>query len=309
MNYIKRRTVHLLLSSALLTASATVADNAWGQTAPAKPAEAVKANSAIEEGDKKPAAQAAANADPVASTSEPADSKPGGDASTPIGPKQEGKPGDAGMPGTGSPPPAQAILPAGPIKVDPTQIPQGPPGTPLKVQADLEIPQDPFIDSLFIVFNYVSVGAMGGALVFGVLWFLKHNKRKQMIAAGLITEDDDDDDDDDDDEPVLVKTAGSSSADADVETSAPAAVTPSPIEETKVSSDVNSVVESASIANAATGSSENPAAPSATEEKSEADDSVNGDESEANEAVTASSGAPPASSKSGKGKKNRKKKS
>lgn len=326
MSNLKRRAVNLLLSSALLSAGGSVADNAFAQSAPAKPVEASKSETKptsipavkpAETADAKPPAQPEVKTAPATTPAKAGDAKPDGDASTPQGPKQEGKPGDAGMPGTGSPPP-QAMVPNGPMKVDPTQVPQGPPGTPLKVQANLDIPQDPFVDSLFVVFNYLSLGAIAGAVIFGVLWFAKHRKRKQMIAAGLIPdeEEDDDDDDDDDDEPVLVKSADASPPDSKVESpeAAPVAVTPEvkaePVQEEPKTAVVETTV-SESSSEATSGVEASNSASAGADENSSS--SVNDDASEEAEAapavVTSGGGTNSGSGKSGKGKKNRKKKS
>ncbi|MBX3074478.1 hypothetical protein KF913_11155 [Candidatus Obscuribacterales bacterium] len=325
MSNLKRRAVNLLLSSALLSAGGAVADNAFAQSAPAKPVDASKSETKptsipavkpAETADAKPPAQPEVKTAPATTPAKAGDAKPDGDASTPQGPKQEGKPGDAGMPGTGSPPP-QAMVPNGPMRVDPTQVPQGPPGTPLKVQANLDIPQDPFVDSLFVVFNYLSLGAIAGAVIFGVLWFAKHRKRQQMIAAGLIPdEEDDDDDDEDDDEPVLVKSADASPPESKVESpdAAPVAVTPEVKaelvqEEPKTAVAETTVSESSSEATSG-GEASNSASAGADENSSS---SVNDDASEETEAapavVTSGGGTNSGSGKSGKGKKNRKKKS
>ncbi|MDZ4835195.1 MAG: hypothetical protein SGJ27_15570 [Candidatus Melainabacteria bacterium] len=99
---------------------------------------------------------------------------------------------------------APAAAPAGteakPVDPNSTEVPQGPPGTPLRTKADMPIEPNPMVDGLFNIFNYVSIAALGGAAIFGTLWYFKHKKRVEL---GL--DDDDEDDEEDDDDIVTAK--------------------------------------------------------------------------------------------------------
>ncbi len=91
----------------------------------------------------------------------------------------------------------------------------------MQAQAELEIKPDPVADIIFKAFHYITVAALGGSVVFGTMWYIRHKKR---LASGFY---DEEDDDEDAEEEEKEERTGKSAKSDDVAKEMPESPTPS----------------------------------------------------------------------------------
>ncbi len=212
----KQSALHLFLTTGVLTVALATSDPALAQKTPSTPIPTAPAAAPS-----KPAASGPTGTPATDSALNQAPKTPSTPTPTPAA--QPGQPatGTTVIPADSTKPAAEpaatetpATLPAAPgtpvavpvpVKVAPidlkaVEIPKD--GKTLDTRSEMPIAPNPAIDGLFTFFNYASIAALGGAIVFGTMWYFRHKKR---IALGLTDDDDDDDDDYDDDELVTGK--------------------------------------------------------------------------------------------------------